>query len=171
MDTSFTNSRASIATARRADTDWTSLTTDQRIRSIELDGYVVIPDLLSAAQLEAIRDELVAMFLPAITIAGSLTLALGAEPVPDTFAGLAHEYEARTRAGVAYRRPLDEHEVEEYRGLYRELRSDQLSHEDSFRRTLAKVFVAAPFLYRFESVHDTKSSAPVSQWELASRLS
>ena len=97
MDTSFTNSRASIATARRADTDWTSLTTDQRIRSIELDGYVVIPDLLSAAQLEAIRDELVAMFLPAITIAGSLTLALGAEPVPDTFAGLAHEYEARTR--------------------------------------------------------------------------
>ena len=58
MDTSFTNSRASIAAARRADTDWTSLTIDQRIRSIELDGYVVIPDLLSAAQLEATRDEL-----------------------------------------------------------------------------------------------------------------
>ena len=72
---------------------------------------------------------------------------------------------------LAYRRPLEEHEAEEYLGLYRELRSDQLSHEDSFRRTLAKVFVAAPFLYRFESVHDAKSSAPVSQWELASRLS
>lgn len=58
MDTSFTNSRASIAAARRADTDWTSLTIDQRIRSIELDGYLVIPHLLSATQLEAIRDEL-----------------------------------------------------------------------------------------------------------------
>ena len=45
MDVSFTNSRTSIALARRADTDWGSLTTEQRIRSIELDGYVVIPDL------------------------------------------------------------------------------------------------------------------------------
>jgi ectoine hydroxylase-related dioxygenase (phytanoyl-CoA dioxygenase family) len=58
MDVSFTNSRESIATARRADTDWASLTTAQRIRSIELEGYVVIPDLLSAPQIGAIRDEL-----------------------------------------------------------------------------------------------------------------
>ena len=96
----------------------------------------------------------------------------------------------------AYRRPLNEREVDEYRGLYRQLRSEQLSHEDSFRKTLAKVFVAAPFLYRFESVPDGKNldpdsrrslreraplrgakgdnhqqSAPVSNWELASRLS
>ena len=100
----------------------------------------------------------------------------------------------------AYRRPLNDREAEEYRGLYRQLRSEQLSHEDSFRKTLAKVFVAAPFLYRFESVHDGKDldqdsgrslrerapfrgakgdnssephqqSAPVSEWQLASRLS
>ena len=58
MDVSFTNSRASIASARRADTDWASLTVEQRIRSIELDGYVVIPDLLPAGQLDAIRGEL-----------------------------------------------------------------------------------------------------------------
>lgn len=58
MDVSFTNTRESLTTARRADTDWASLTTGQRIRSIEFDGYVVIPDLLSAAQLEAIRGEL-----------------------------------------------------------------------------------------------------------------
>lgn len=31
---------------------------EQRIRSIELDGYVVIPDLLTAEQLDAIRGEL-----------------------------------------------------------------------------------------------------------------
>ena len=58
MDVSFTNSRASIASARQAETDWKSLTVEQRIRSIELDGYVVIPDLLTAEQLDAIRGEL-----------------------------------------------------------------------------------------------------------------
>ena len=58
MDVSFTNSRASIASARHADTDWASLSVEQRIRSIELDGYVVIPDLFPAGQLDAIRGEL-----------------------------------------------------------------------------------------------------------------
>lgn len=58
MDNSPTNTRESQAVARRAETDWKSLTTQQRIRSIELDGYVVIPDLLSAAELDAIRGEL-----------------------------------------------------------------------------------------------------------------
>ncbi len=58
MDVSFTNTREGLATAKRADTDWASLTTGQRIRSIELDGYVVIPNLLSASQLDAIRGEL-----------------------------------------------------------------------------------------------------------------
>ena len=58
MDVSFTNSRESIASAKQADMDWASLTTELRIRSIELDGYVVIPDLLSATQLDAIRAEL-----------------------------------------------------------------------------------------------------------------
>ena len=58
MDVSFTNSRTSVNSARRADTDWASLTFAQRIRSIELEGYVVIPDLLSATQLDAVRVEL-----------------------------------------------------------------------------------------------------------------
>ena len=58
MNVSFTNTRESLMFAKRAETDWTSLSREQRIRSIELDGYVVIPDLLSAAQLEAIRAEL-----------------------------------------------------------------------------------------------------------------
>ena len=58
MDVSFTNSRTSIASARRADTDWASLTVEQRIRSIELEGYVVLPDLLTTEQLAAIRGEL-----------------------------------------------------------------------------------------------------------------
>jgi hypothetical protein len=58
VDTSFTNSRESVAEARRVDTDWASLTHAERIRSIELDGYVVIPELLSEELLRTIRDEL-----------------------------------------------------------------------------------------------------------------
>ena len=74
-------------------------------------------------------------------------------------------------ASRAFRRPLDEQEAENLRALYRRLRSEELSHEDAFRLVLARVFVAAPFLYRFESVPDGASSAQVSHWELASRLS
>lgn len=58
MSVSFTNSRDEIATAKRVDTDWGSLDTAQRVRSIEVDGYVVIPDLLTKGQLESIRVEL-----------------------------------------------------------------------------------------------------------------
>ena len=58
MDVSFTNSRASISSAHHAGTDWNALTVEERIRSIELEGYVVFPDLLSDAQLDVIRGEL-----------------------------------------------------------------------------------------------------------------
>ena len=58
MDTSFTNSREEIARARRDETDWASLTRAGQIRSIELEGYVVIPGLLSPETLDRIREEL-----------------------------------------------------------------------------------------------------------------
>ena len=58
MDTSATNSREQQAAAQQSDTDWGALTLAQRIRSIELEGFVVLPDLLSPQQLAAIRDEL-----------------------------------------------------------------------------------------------------------------
>jgi ectoine hydroxylase-related dioxygenase (phytanoyl-CoA dioxygenase family) len=58
VDTSFTNTRDDVAQARRDNTDWASLSRAEQIRSIELEGYVVIPDLLSAEQVEAIRAEL-----------------------------------------------------------------------------------------------------------------
>ena len=58
MDTRFTNTRESLAKAQVANIDWTSLTTGDRIRFLELEGYVVIPDLLSASWLEEMRVEL-----------------------------------------------------------------------------------------------------------------
>ena len=58
MDTSFTNTKADIATARQDDTDWANLNRQERIRSIELEGFVVIPGLLSPEQISALHGEL-----------------------------------------------------------------------------------------------------------------
>jgi hypothetical protein len=74
-------------------------------------------------------------------------------------------------ASQAYRRPLSDSEGRELRALYARLRAQDISHDDAFRLTLARVFVAPAFLYRAETpVHGTKQG-PVSGWELASRLS
>ncbi len=73
-------------------------------------------------------------------------------------------------AGRAYRRPLTVLEVEELHGLYGRLREQELSHDEAFRLTLARVFVASPFLYRLEKA-PIQAAAEVSDWELASRLS
>ena len=74
-------------------------------------------------------------------------------------------------AAGAYRRPLTDEEAAELRDLYRQLREQELPHDAAFRLTLAKVFVASPFLYRLEEAPEGAEAAPVSDWELASRLS
>ena len=71
----------------------------------------------------------------------------------------------------AWRRPLAEGEQEALRGLYRRLREVELPHEAAFRLTLARALVALPFLYRLEEPPAGTSAVPVSDWELASRLS
>jgi hypothetical protein len=58
MSTAFTNSKESLADARRETTDWKTLTREEQIRSIELEGFVVLPDLLSPETLDTIREEL-----------------------------------------------------------------------------------------------------------------
>ena len=74
-------------------------------------------------------------------------------------------------AARAYRRLPTEAEVEDLRGLYSRLGEQGLEHEEAFRLTLARVFVAPGFLYRLENAPIATDSAPVSDWELASRLS
>ena len=58
MNTKCTNSRQEVLEARQDTTDWARLSTAERIRAIELEGYVVIPDLLSPTMLSHIREEL-----------------------------------------------------------------------------------------------------------------
>ena len=58
MDTSFTNSRDSLERANRIpESHWYGLTRAEQFRSIELEGFVVIPDLLSEELMEEIREE------------------------------------------------------------------------------------------------------------------
>jgi hypothetical protein len=74
-------------------------------------------------------------------------------------------------AGGAYRRPLTSAEQDELRGLYRQLIEQELPHEDAIRLTLARVLMAPAFLYRLEKAAPSAEPGPVSDWELASRLS
>ncbi len=74
-------------------------------------------------------------------------------------------------AGRAYRRPLAQHEADELRGLYQRLREQELPHEEAFRFTMARIFIAPAFLYRLESAPAGTAPAAVSDWELANRLS
>ena len=71
----------------------------------------------------------------------------------------------------AWRRPLKSAEREELKTLYRKLRAQDLPHETAIRMTLARVFVAPGFLYKFEQPAPGKAQSPVSDIELATRLS
>lgn len=74
-------------------------------------------------------------------------------------------------AGQAWRRPLTINEKRDLRMLYKKLRDEELTHEAAARLTLARVLVAPAFLYKLESPQPGKTSAPVSDLQLASRLS
>lgn len=53
-----TNTREEIQNAHQDTTDWSALTTKQRVSHMEVEGYVVLPNLLTSNQLQCIRDEL-----------------------------------------------------------------------------------------------------------------
>ena len=74
-------------------------------------------------------------------------------------------------AARAYRRPLRPEETRELNELYAELRGDDLPHEQAFALTLARVLVAPAFLYKAESPGPGTGPQPVSDAELATRLS
>jgi hypothetical protein len=74
-------------------------------------------------------------------------------------------------ANRAYRRPLTEAESNGLRDLYKSLRGEEIAHEDAIRLMLARVLVSPAFLYRAERPQEGAEPAPVSDWELANRLS
>ena len=74
-------------------------------------------------------------------------------------------------AAQACRRPLRPEETRELNALYAELRADDLPHKQAFALTLARVLVAPAFLYKAESPGPGTGPQPVSDAELATRLS
>lgn len=74
-------------------------------------------------------------------------------------------------AGRAYRRPLDDRERAGLLDLYHRLRKRGLDHEEAFRTTLVRILIAPSFLFRMESTPPGTQARPVSEWELATRLS
>ncbi len=72
----------------------------------------------------------------------------------------------------AWRRPLSEAEESRLKRFYASIREEhELNHADGIRSLLARILVAPAFLYRLESPPEGSGVLPLSNWEIASRLS
>jgi len=77
-----------------------------------------------------------------------------------------------TFAERAYRRPLTKAERDDLLAFYRLLRKqDDPGHEEALRDTLASVLVSPHFCYRLTRAEPGKDVQPLSDYELANRLS
>ncbi len=83
-------------------------------------------------------------------------------------------------AGHAWRRPLTDQEKQSLRAFYDKTISADPDHRKAVRALLTRILVAPQFLYRVEQVSDTALSKPatdspsikpLTNWEMASRLS
>ena len=71
----------------------------------------------------------------------------------------------------AYRRPLSPRERESLHVLYQKLRDEDRTVEEAIRGVLTAVLMSPDFCYRFNAVPDGKGIYPISDHDLASRLS
>lgn len=74
-------------------------------------------------------------------------------------------------ANQAWRRPLTDTEQQGLRRLYRALRSSEIAHEEAIQLTIARILTSPSFLYRKEQPAPGSKPAPISNLELANRLS
>ena len=82
-----------------------------------------------------------------------------------------HLADALEFASRAWRRPLTEKEKLGLRAFYdRTLRADP-DHRKAVRALLARILVAPQFLYRVEPAVSNDAARPLTNWEMASRLS
>jgi hypothetical protein len=73
--------------------------------------------------------------------------------------------------GRAYRRPTESIEVNQAVAQFTQARTEGLSYESAIKQALQTVLISPKFLLRVEVGQDGKESYPVSDFELASRLS
>ena len=73
--------------------------------------------------------------------------------------------------GRAWRRALTAAEQQSLRVLYRQLRDTEMAHEEAIRLVIARALTSPAFLYRLETAASGSAPAPVTDIELANRLS
>lgn len=83
----------------------------------------------------------------------------------------AHKQALWEFSSRAYRRPLSSGEKTELNSLYEDLLRKSGSHEEALRGVMTRVLVSPSFLFRIERAPAGRLAGPVSDWELASRLS
>jgi hypothetical protein len=74
-------------------------------------------------------------------------------------------------AARAWRRPLTDAEQQKIQSLYDELRQAEIPHDEAIRLSLARVMTSPAFLYKLEQPATGATAAPVTDLELATRLS
>ncbi len=74
-------------------------------------------------------------------------------------------------ASRAWRRPLSEKERQNLRGFYDKTITADPDHRKAVQALLARILVAPAFLYRVEHAAESAGVRPLSNWELASRMS
>lgn len=82
-----------------------------------------------------------------------------------------HLHAAQEFAAQAWRRPLSDDEVQGLAKLYQELRDSELPHDKAIRLILARVLVSPALLFKLEETGSGIKPEPISDFELASRLS
>jgi len=84
----------------------------------------------------------------------------------------SHVEELVRFAERAWRRPLSNSEREDLREFYKVLKNrDKLSHEEAIRDSIAGVLLSPHFCYRLVPASQGAGSQPLSDYDLASRLS
>ena len=74
-------------------------------------------------------------------------------------------------AAKAWRRPLTDREKENLRAFYNRTMLTEQDHVKAVRALIARILVAPDFLYRVEQAANLAVVKPLSNWELASRMS
>ncbi|WP_321472850.1 DUF1592 domain-containing protein [uncultured Paludibaculum sp.] len=120
---------------------------------------------LTRADVEAMPDPLRQYVRPLFIHYGAVMAAEGSGQA-------GHLDDCLRFAGRAWRRPLTAAEKLDLRAFYNRLRKEEeLDHQQAIRALLTRILVSPAFLYRVETASQQAGVRPLTNWELASRLS
>jgi hypothetical protein len=173
-DAFFVNHVADDATRRRLDQAWTDLLTsfdyhDANLRfvagkfSLDLDQRSIAE--LEPPTIDGLPAEPRAFVKRWVDELAAMRRALrAAEP--------GHVEDVLRFAERAWRRPLSPGEQQRLRAYYSDLRQQSaLDHTRAVRTLLARILVAPAFLYHTEPAAEQRGIVPLSDWQIAGRLS